>query len=292
MVAFRLPDTGWQPAIARTLVIIVPPWLVYLLCLFLSYKVFVQFRGNQWTRREFMVERSLDVGAQFLPLMFFCCALNFINTSPKFLVVLLLAAYVSRVLCLRAKIKVSGVAPEALTTGELRDRVFELAKRAAVKIKQVFVLSAGRMQIANAFATSAQTVMFTDYLLQRLTKREVHAIAGHELSHLRHGHPKKLGLTMIGVILFPSIFRGTWTLFTGWIGGLLMTFSGGNRDVLMEWYRWGPRLVGLVATGSGADRCRLWRFLSPIPAFRADCRRRLGGTGWRYRSHDQCSAKS
>ncbi len=243
MVAFRLPDTGWQPAIARTLVIIVPPWLVYLLCLFLSYKVFVQFRGNQWTRREFMVERSLDVGAQFLPLMFFCCALNFINTSPKFLVVLLLAAYVSRVLCLRAKIKVSGVAPEALTTGELRDRVFELAKRAAVKIKQVFVLSAGRMQIANAFATSAQTVMFTDYLLQRLTKREVDAIAGHELSHLRHGHPKKLGLTMIGVILFPSIFRGTWTLFTGWIGGLLMTFSGGNRDVLMEWYRWGPRLV-------------------------------------------------
>jgi hypothetical protein len=137
LVAFRLPASGWQPAIARTLVIIVPPWLVYLLCLFLSYKVFVQFRGKQWTRREFMVERSLDVGAQFLPLMFFCCALDFINTSPKFLVVLLLAAYVSRVLCVRAKIKVSGVAPEALTTGELRDRFFEIAKRATVKIKQV-----------------------------------------------------------------------------------------------------------------------------------------------------------
>ncbi len=243
LVAFRMPPEGWEPAIARTLVVIVPPWLVYLLCLFLSYKVFVQFRGRQWTRGEFMLERSLDVGAQFLPLMFFCCGLNFIGTSPQVFIVLLLAAYVARVLCVRAKIKVSGVAPEAVTTGELRDRVFELAKRASVKIKQVFVLSAGRMQVANAYATGAQTVMFTDYLLQRLTKREVDAIAGHELSHLRSGHPKKLGFTILAVILFPAIFRGTWLLFTGWVGDLLMTVSGGNTKVLIEWYRWSPKLV-------------------------------------------------
>ena len=243
LVAFRLPAAGWEPAIARTLVLIVPPWLVYLLCLFLSYKVFVQFRGKQWTRGEFMVERSLEVGAQFLPLMFFCCGLSLISTSPKVFVFVLLAAYVSRVLCVRAKIKVSGVAPEALTTGELRDRVFELAKRASVKIKQVFVLSAGRMQVANAYATGAQSVMFTDYLLQRLTKREVDAIAGHELSHLRYGHPKKLGFTILGVIVFPSILRGTWLLFTGWVGGLLMDASGGNTKVLMWWYGWSPKLV-------------------------------------------------
>ncbi len=243
LVAFRLPAAGWEPAIARTLVLIVPPWLVYLLCLFLSYKVFVQFRGKQWTRGEFMLERSLEVGAQFLPLMFFCCGLSLISTSPKAFIVVLLAAYVSRVLCVRAKIKVSGVAPEALTTGELRDRVFELARRASVKIKQVFVLSAGRMQVANAYATGAQSVMFTDYLLQRLTKREVDAIAGHELSHLRYGHPKKLGFTILGVIVFPSILRGTWLLFTGWVGGLLMDASGGNTKALMWWYRWSPKLV-------------------------------------------------
>ena len=123
LLAFRLPASGWQPAIARTLVVIVPPWLVYLLCLFLSYRVFVQFRGNQWTRREFMVERSLDVGAQFLPLMFFCCALNFINTSPKFLVVLLLAAYVSR----GAPCAVHSTRPGLQLTQRVncRDRVFE-----------------------------------------------------------------------------------------------------------------------------------------------------------------------
>ena len=108
LVAFRMPPEGWEPAIARTLVVIVPPWLVYLLCLFLSYKVFVQFRGRQWTRGEFMLERSLDVGAQFLPLMFFCCGLNFIGTSPQVFIVLLLAAYVARVLCVRARSKSQG----------------------------------------------------------------------------------------------------------------------------------------------------------------------------------------
>jgi Zn-dependent protease with chaperone function len=248
LAAFRLPAGGWEPAVARTLVLIVPPWLVYLLCLFLSYKVFVQFRGSQvrgkqWTRGEFMLERSLEVGARFLPLMFLCCGLNFISTSPKVFIILLLAGYVSRVLCVRAKIKVSGVAPEAVTTGELRDRIFDLAQRAAVKIKQVFVVSAGRMQVANAYATGAQTVMFTDYLLQRLTKREVDAIAGHELSHLRHGHPKKLGFAILGVIVFPTIFRGTWLLFTGWVGGLIMEASGGDAKALIQWYRWSPKLV-------------------------------------------------
>lgn len=243
LIAFRLPAGGWQSAVASTLVVMVPPLLVYLICLFLSYKVYVQLRGNHWTRGQFMLERSLEVGAQFLPFMFFFCALDFLTTSPKLLVVLMLAAYVSRVLCVRAKMKVSGVSPEALTTGELRDRMFDLAKRAGVAIKQVFVVGAGRAQIANAYATSAQTVMFTDYLLQRLTKREVDAIAGHELSHLRCGHPKKLGLALIGVILFPSIFRGLWTVLTGWIGGILLAVSGGNRDVLREWYRWSPKFI-------------------------------------------------
>jgi Zn-dependent protease with chaperone function len=267
IVAFRLAAGGWQSSVAHTLVVIVPPWIVYLLCLFVSYKVFVEFRGKQWTRGEFMLERSLEVGAQFFPLMLFCCALDFIRTAPQLVMVLMLAAYISRMVCLRAKIRVSGVAPEALTTGELRDRVFEMAKLATVKIKQVFVLSAGRMQVANAYATGAQTVMFTDYLLQRLSKREVDAIAGHELSHLRYGHPKKLGFTMLGVILFPSIVRGTWLLFTGWVGGLLMTVTGGNSDALMAWYRWSPKLVAwsqldllLIVAGFGVFYLMARRF--------------------------------
>lgn len=243
LLAFRLPDNGWQAALAQTLVILVPPWLVYLLCLWLSYKVFVQVRGNHWTRREFMLERALEVGARFLPFMFFFAALDFLRISPKVMVVLLLTAYISHVVCLRAKIRVSRSAPEALTTGELRDRIFALAKQASVNIKQVFVVGVGRAQVANAYATGTQIVMFTDYLLKRLTKREVDAIAGHELSHLRHGHPKKLSLMIIAVILFPYIFRAAWTMLAGWVAELLMMIGSGHRDLLMQWYWLSPKVI-------------------------------------------------
>ena len=240
MAAFRLPDNGWQPAVAHTLIAIVPPWLVYLLCLLVSYKVFVRLRGQQSTKRQFLLERSLEVAAQFLPLMFFVLALEFIVKATKVFVLLMLAAYIARVLCTRAKIKIGKVAPELLTTGELRDRVFDLAKRAGVKIQQVFVVGAGRAKTANAAATSANTVMFTDYLLQRLSKREVDAVAGHELSHLRYGHPKKLGMTMMAVIFLPTIFHAGWGVFTGLVGSLLTLI---DLKVGMEWFRVSPKVL-------------------------------------------------
>jgi Zn-dependent protease with chaperone function len=241
MAAFRLPASGWQPAVAHTLIAMVPPWFVYLLCLFVSYEVFVRLRGQQSTRGKFLQERSLEVAAQFLPLMFFVLALEFVMQATKVFVLLMLAAYIARVLCNRARVKIGKAAPEALTTGELRDRVFELAKRAGVKIQQVFVVDAGRAKTANAAATSANTVMFTDYLLQRLSKREVDAVAGHELSHLRYRHPKKLGMTMMGVIFLPVIFHATWHLFSALVGALLTQV---NVKVGMEWLRISPKILG------------------------------------------------
>ena len=145
--------------------------------------------------------------------------------------------------CLHAKIKVSGAGPEALTTGELRDRVFEMAKRASVKIKQVFVLGSSRMQVANAYATGAQTVMFTDYLLQRLTKREVDAIAGHELTHLRHQASQEARFDHHRSDPVPLDLPRNLDAVHRLISGVLMAISGGDRDVLMQWYRWSPKLV-------------------------------------------------
>jgi Zn-dependent protease with chaperone function len=158
--------------------------------------------------------------------------------------------------CVRVAAKVSGSIPEALTTGELRDRIFELANKAGVNIKHVFVLSAGKSQIANAYAAKSSIVMFTDYLLKRLTKREVDAITGHELTHLRLGHPKKLGLTLIAAILFPTLFRAAWRVASSFLMGSLAAITGRAEPVTAYWLRFDAWLIGwsqldlvLVATG-------------------------------------------
>src|SRR5262245_52878243 len=52
--------------------------------------------------------------------------------------------------------------PFAVTSGELRDRVFELATRAGVKLNQLYVLPTARHRMANALAVQNQTVMITD----------------------------------------------------------------------------------------------------------------------------------
>ena len=256
LISFRLGDNSWQAPLARTAITIIPPWLVYLLCLSFSYEVFLRVRGNRWKRHEFLLNQFFTLGAQFLPLMFFLSAFDFLHAAPKLMVLLFAAAYFSRIICARGAAKISGSAPEALTTGELRDRIFDLARRTGVQIKHLFVLSAGKSQIANAFAAKNNIVIFTDYLLRRLTKREVDAIAGHELSHLRLGHPKKLGFTVIMAVLFPMIFRGLWTVFSSMVIGAIGTLADPSDPLLDNWTRavmgiaqWQQLDLVLITTG-------------------------------------------
>src|SRR5436190_9509298 len=207
---FHFGGYGWQAGLCRALILVAPPWISYFICLLLSYDVFVRMRGNTWKRGEFLLNQMFAVGMQALPLMFVVMGIEFIYLSPKGVPVAFAAAYFSRTLCMRGKMKLSRSAPEALTTGELRDRVFALAKKAGVGIKQIFILGAGRDQVANAYAAKNNVVMFTDYLLTTLSKREVDAVTAHELSHLQHRHPMKLGMMLMGVIISPSLFRIGW----------------------------------------------------------------------------------
>ena len=48
---------------------------------------------------------------------------------------------------------VLGLAPEAVTTGPLRERVFMRAESAGVRVEQLFVLAARDARLTNAFAT-------------------------------------------------------------------------------------------------------------------------------------------
>src|SRR5262249_36513343 len=53
-------------------------------------------------------------------------------------------------------------------------------------------------RMANAFARSGHNILLTDYLLEKLDRAEVDGIIAHELAHLKHDHPKKLGFALMG----------------------------------------------------------------------------------------------
>lgn len=170
-------------------ILMLPPWLTFFICILLSYRVYRHVRAETWTRGEFFANQLLGVAVQFLPLAFLLAGIGMIAVNGQASVALFGGVYASYVGCKWLQARYSGLHFEPLTHGELRDKVFEIAKKAAVEIRQVFIVPAGKSQMANAFASRDRMVMFTDYLLSRMNKREVSAIAAHEIAHIQRKHP-------------------------------------------------------------------------------------------------------
>lgn len=206
--------SNWESIVFRVLILVGPAFGVYLLCIAVSYPVHAQLRGSGLSRREFLLQQMVTVGTQAVPLMLALAALELIRQETEVAIALLIAALLVFQIFQYLKLRVIKICPQALTTGELRDRVFALAGRMGVEVRQVFVLPAGKGQVANAYAAKNKIVLFTDYLLEHLNKREVDAVAAHELAHLQHKHPSKRTVAFFAAILLPTYFP--------WISGTVM----------------------------------------------------------------------
>ena len=90
-----------------------------------------------------------------------------------------------------------------LPDGELRSNVLELARRADVKVGQVYVMDASRRTTAaNAYVTglgSTKRVVLFDTLLEEFSPREVEGVVAHELGHVHH-HDVPHGLLYLAIV--------------------------------------------------------------------------------------------
>jgi Zn-dependent protease with chaperone function len=201
-----VPSLPWLPALVSTLLNWIPPAVVWIVCVILSHPVQEQLRGLQWTRKELVLQAVYALSSSLLPILLGVKGIGaFARGDFRIAVLLIFAALLVKFIA-RVKLqKVMGMQPQALTTGELRDAAFGMAQRLGVKLQQIYVIPAGKGQMANAFARTGNTIAFTDYLLQRMSRREVNYILGHELSHLRLKHLQKLSFAFTGS-LFAGIF--------------------------------------------------------------------------------------
>jgi len=175
-----------------------PPSFLWLLCYRISHPVQQKLRGLPWTKRELTLQALYSVLARLIPLAMFLTGLRVIGTGgfrSSFL--WWVSAFLLRAFAAQALLKLTGMQPQALSSGELRDRAFAMADRIGVKLQQVYLIPSGKGQLANAFARTGNTISFTDYLLQRMSQREVNYVMAHELTHLKLKHPAKLGYAYI-----------------------------------------------------------------------------------------------
>ncbi len=174
-----------------------PPLLVNVLCAVLSYRVFVEVQGADWSRREIIQQAMWSQMAAMVPLvLFFVGLVQVVPYRHDLGALTILVAMFVWLFSARHLQKVTGLEPHALTSGELRDRTFALAERAGGKLRQLYLLPARRALMANACARSGNSILLTDYLLAHLSRREVDSVLAHELAHLKRHHPGLLLLAM------------------------------------------------------------------------------------------------
>ena len=211
----------------------VPPALATVLCHLLSHKVFTRVRGMDWSPAE-VARQALWSQASFLaPIFFLLLGLTSLRSNPSLAAGCIILGFVAWQVCARRSSRAQRWTPQALTTGGLRDRIFDLAARAGVPLKQIYILPAGKGQMANAFARSDNAILLSDSLPRHLNEREVASIVAHELAHLKEGHPRSLaftfGVTVFAAVVVASVVgkaadmqRWTPALFSAAIGAAML----------------------------------------------------------------------
>jgi Zn-dependent protease with chaperone function len=180
----------------------VPPTLTWVLCFRMSQPVQEKLRGLTWTKRELMLQAVYSILASLIPFAMFFTGLSLLFSSGSSAAGWFMGAFFVRVFAQQALGKVTGMQRYALTTGPLRDRAFAMAQQLGVQLREVYLISSGKGQMANAFASGGHHIAFTDVLLNRMSQREVEYVMAHELTHLRLRHPAKLGMArLMGFIL-------------------------------------------------------------------------------------------
>lgn len=248
---------GWQVTAGDVLILVGPVFVIYFLCIAVSYPVYAQVRSGGWSRREYLVQQSTTMGAWALPLMLGLAALAVMHDHVEVSVVLGVGTLVMAQVLVQLKVRVTKQFPQAVTTGALHERILALAGRMGVQVKQVLVLPSGKGQVANAYASHNKRVLFTDYLLEQLSKREVDATTAHELAHLRHRHPIKRWAAFLAGVFLPAYFSTIFGIITGllmipiglarWMAGLRVQMEFFQA---MEWFeQWPQRDFVLIMLG-------------------------------------------
>jgi Zn-dependent protease with chaperone function len=183
-----------------------PPAFLWLLCYRISHPVQQKLRGLRWTKGELTLQALYSVLARLIPMAMFLTGLRVIGTGGfRSAFLWWIAAFLLRSVAAQALLKITGMQPQALSSGDLRDRAFAMAERIGVKLHQVYLIPSCKGQMANAFARTGNTISFTDYLLERMSQREVDYVMAHELTHLKLKHHAKLAYAYMAS-LFLAVF--------------------------------------------------------------------------------------
>jgi Zn-dependent protease with chaperone function len=212
LVTFLLPSWKCCDSVTNStvpwIVLWLPAAIVYGACQVLSVPIH-ELRGVKRTKGVAIRQAFWGVGRFFIPFVLVVTAIGEVFESPRTAVILFAATFVAARLAGKKLLQAYGLEFQAVSSGELRDQAFALAERAKAKLQQLYVLPTDHIRMANAFAHVGNNIFLTDYLLNNLSKREVDAVIGHEVTHLQKKHIR-MRLLVLFVCVCAMLGTGIW----------------------------------------------------------------------------------
>ena len=183
----------------------IPPVIAMFLCHFASRRVYQQVLPVDWSPRQVVRQAIIAHALSLVPLFLVIVGMHTFAKSARLAALYLIVGFTGFVVLSQNMGRLLGSRLHALTSGDLRNRIFDLAQVAGVKLRQVYVLPETSAQLSNAFARSDNSVMITNSVLKNLSRREVDGIMAHEIGHLQAQHLKQKATTTVAVIIAANV---------------------------------------------------------------------------------------
>jgi Zn-dependent protease with chaperone function len=197
-----LPPGLFMPAFG--LALLGPPLATMCLLGLLVHDVARRAGLTEWTWRDAIGDALLMLVGGLSPIVLLLSAIDAVRVALfREATLATIAGVMIAVAAATVRRRKSGLTLHAVSSGELRDRVFDLAGRAGVRLQQLYVVPFRRLRMANAFAVQGNVVTLTDLLLRELDRDEVGAILAHEMAHLARRDPSKLALILVASLAVP-----------------------------------------------------------------------------------------
>ncbi len=227
---------GRDSSVLIALVQLVPPGIVSFACQYLSRPLWLQVRGVAWNRREMLIRGFWQHAAAILPWAFIIIGIGSIFRNSGMAMLWFAAAFIALLFGSWMNGKITKTTPRPFMSGELREKILEMAQRAGVKIEQVFMMPSKELQMGNAFAMQGRRVMITDYLLDRLTKRETDCVMAHEIGHVKKRHA--LLLSWVGVLIIFALIHGALLLLLTMLPAFFSGITSMNAARMLAVQSW------------------------------------------------------
>ena len=220
------PDRQDMAQLVNLTFYFVPPIVAMLLCHATSRKVYELVPSIEFSPRD-VVRHSITVTTFSLaPLFLLILGINTFRTSARQAALYMVIGYIGWLILNHFVGKAFDPSSYAMAPGDLRDRIFELARKAGVLLKDAYVLPEDRAQLSNAFARSDDTVGVTNSVLRHLSRREVDAVMAHEIGHLQARHPHGSGTRTLLIVIGANVVGSLFAWMINLQQSTALVFSG------------------------------------------------------------------